>query len=530
MPLGCCHRQRGNLVYENVTERQGLLRGVGFPLGESFSKRRVRRSRTALGCLLLALLVPGPTAQSADAPMPQGEWPLANHDLSSTRFDPASDISRQNVGTLHVAWRFRLRTPPGDSGVLTATPVVAAGVVFVQDMQSNVFALDLKTGSLRWRHRFSDTNPGPDGVVVDGGRVYGATDTSAFALSARTGRLLWRRLLVRAHERYVDVAPQVANGSVYISTIGVPPDGHGALYALSRVTGKVRWRLSTIRSPWRIPSEAGGGGAWYPPSVDHDTVFWGTANPYPYGGTKKHSNGGAYAGPALYSDSLLAVHGRSGKIAWYDQVTPHDVRDYDFQLSPVLATVGGRSLLFGAGKAGVVIAWDRATHRRVWQTTVGVHRSDAGPLPLHRVTVCPGLLGGVETPMAYADQLLFVPVVNLCMRGSSIGYEDLGHVDIAKRARGELVALDAASGKAVWVRRLPHAVFGCATVAGGVVFTSTFDGEIYAFDTRDGTLLWGSRARAGINSCPAVAGTTLLVGAGVPRADGVAELTAYRTR
>jgi outer membrane protein assembly factor BamB len=476
--------------------------------------------------LLVALVLVVATSGAASGST-GGDWALANHDLSSTRADPASGIDRANVRTLHVAWRFRFGAPAGASGVFTATPVVADGVVYVQDMESNVFALDLKTGAVRWDHRFFDETAGPNGVVVDGGRVYGATDTSVFALSAASGKLLWTRLLETPTERYVDVAPQVASGTVYTSTVGVPPNGRGALYALSAATGKVRWRLSTIKGPWRVPSEAGGGGAWYPPSVADGTAYWGTANPYPYGGTQRHPNGGAFAGPALYTDSLVAVSS-AGKVAWYDQVTPHDVRDYDFQLSPVLATLAGRSLVFGAGKAGIVLAWDRASHRRVWQVKVGVHRNDSGPLPRRRTTVCPGLLGGVETPMAYAGGTLFVPVVDLCMRGSSVGYEDVDRVDVAKRGRGELVALDAATGKREWRRSLPHAVFGCATVARGVVFTATLDGTISAFDTRDGTPLWSARAHGGVNSCPSIAGDTLLVGAGVPAAGGVNELEAYR--
>jgi alcohol dehydrogenase (cytochrome c) len=478
--------------------------------------------------LLLALLALVPAARS-DAAVADGGWPLANHDLSSTRADLSGAIDRHTVASLQVAWRFPLRAAGGVSGALTATPVAAAGVVYVQDMQSNVFAIDLRTGSLRWKHRYSNTNPGPDGVVVSGARVYGATDTSAFALDAGTGRQIWRRLLISPQARYVDVAPQVSGGTVYLSTVGVPPDGRGALFALSASTGAIRWRLSTIASAWRIPQEAGGGGAWYPPSVDGGIAYWGTANPYPFGGSSKHPNGGAYAGPALYTDSLMAVHVGSGKLAWYDQVTRHDVRDYDFQLSPILATVSGRRLLFGAGKAGIVIAWDRRSHRRVWAARVGEHRSDAGPLPLRRTTVCPGLLGGVETPMAYAGRTLFVPVVDLCMRGSARGYERLDRVDIARRAHGELVALDALTGRPIWSRVLPRAVFGCATVADGVVFTSTFDGQVYALDTRDGTTLWSIRAGAGINSCPALAGGTLLVGSGVAHAGSFTGLTAYRT-
>ena len=456
-----------------------------------------------------------------------GDWPLPNLDLSSTRALGASAIDRGNVGSLHVGWRFRFRVPPGDSGAFTATPVVADGAVYLQDMRSNVFALDLQTGKMLWQHRFGAATPGPNGLAVDGGRVYGATDSSAFALDSATGRTLWRRFLVTPAARFVDIAPQVANGLVYLSTIGLPPNGRGELVALDAGTGAIRWQWSTIAGAWRVPREAGGGGAWETPSVAGDTVFWGISNPYPYGGSRAHPNGGAYAGAALYTDSLVAIDSVTGHLAWYDQVTPHDVRDYDFQLPPVL----GRDAVFGAGKAGLVVAWDRSTHARLWQTAVGVHRNDRGPLPRRKVSVCPGLLGGVLTPMASSGGRLFVPVVDLCMRGSAVGYEPLEGVNVSRRGTGELVALDAATGAKAWTLRFPKPDFGCATVADGVVFTSTFDGEVYGVDSRDGHVLWRASLRAGINACPALASDWLLVGAGVPSGPGARlELTAFRVR
>src|SRR5262249_38117226 len=156
------------------------------------------------------------------------------------------------------------------------------GVAYVQDMKSNVFALDLGTGRLRWRRLFNASNPGPNGLAVAGGRVYGNTDSTAFALDAGTGKVLWRRFLVTQTARYVETAAQVADGTVYTSTIGLPPNGKGVLYALDAATGAIRWRLSTIAEPWAIPSQAGGGGAWNPPSVSGGTVYWGISNPYPY--------------------------------------------------------------------------------------------------------------------------------------------------------------------------------------------------------------------------------------------------------
>jgi alcohol dehydrogenase (cytochrome c) len=472
-----------------------------------------------------ALVVGALTGCGTSATHRAADWPRPNLGLDSTRSLPASGIDRENVGKLQVAWRFRLPIAAGPAGALTATPVVAGGVVYVQDMESNVYALDLKTGSQRWRRRFDEANPGPNGVAVANGRVYGTTDAGAFALDARTGRVLWQTLLATATARYVDMAPQIANGQVYVSTVGVPPNGKGVFYALAARTGKIRWHFTTIAEPWHRPDLSGGGGAWYTPSVAGGNVYWGTTNPYPYGGSRAYPNGAAYGGAALYTDSLVVTGADDGHLAWYDQVTPHDVRDYDFQLPPVLAD----GTVFGAGKAGQVIAWDSTTHHRLWTTSVGLHRNDTGPLPAKKVSVCPGLLGGVETPFASAEGRLFVPIVDLCMQGSATGYENLDAVDVEGRGSGELVALDASTGRTAWTLRLPHPDFGCATAADGVVFTATLDGSVYGVDTQNGHVLWRTSAGGGINSCPALASKTLLVGTGVPMGTNrTLAVTAYR--
>src|SRR5262249_36578893 len=124
-------------------------------------------------------------------------------------------------------------------------------------------------------------------------------------------------------------------------------------------------------------------------------------------------------------------------------------------------------------------------------------------------------LGGVETPMAYAAGRVFVPVVDLCFRESAYGTSGLRFysTDYSK-GKGELVALDAATGRTLWTRRFSSPDFGCATVAGGVVYTATYDGRVYGLSARDGSVVASARTRAGVNACPAVAGDSLLVGAG----------------
>ena len=186
-------------------------------------------------------------------------------------------------------------------------------------------------------------------------------------------------------------------------------------------------------------------------------------------------------------------------------------------------------MVFGAGKAGRVIAWDRETHERVWEQPVGRHLNDIGPLPRAKTLVCPGLFGGVLSPMAFASDTVFVPVLDLCMRESGITSTSVLQRP-ASQGTGILYALDAATGEVRWSHRVRSPYFGCATVADDVVFAPTFDGTIRGFSTTTGKVVWQARLAAGINSCPAIAGDMLFVGAGAPRSDGrpaSAELVAY---
>jgi alcohol dehydrogenase (cytochrome c) len=441
---------------------------------------------------------------------PRG-WPSPNGDLAGTRAAAGSSIDAANVARLRPAWRFPLTGYQTPSGVFASTPVVLGGRVYLQDLDSDVFALDARTGQRVWKTHARQVSGGPNGLAAADGRIYGSTSRSTFALDPATGKVLWRRKLVFRDNQAIDIAPQAANGLVYTSTVGLMPGGKGVLYALDAATGAIRWKFDTVLGRWAVPSQAAGGGAWWPMSIGDDgTVYAGTANPVPWGGTPKLPNGGAYRGRDLYTDSLLALDGADGRLKWYAQATPHDVRDYDLAASPIV--VG--DAVYAAGKAGAVYALAAASGRLSWKRTVGMHRNDVGPLPRKRVSVCPGLYGGVETPMAYAKGRLFVPIVDLCMQGSATGYEPIQDVDIAKRGRGELTALDAASGKPLWTTHFRVPVFACATVANDVVFTATLDGRVYALAASDGRILWRAQMRAAVNACPAVDGDQLIVGAG----------------
>src|SRR5581483_7529067 len=161
------------------------------------------------------------------------------------------------------------------------------------------------------------------------------------------------------------------------------------------------------------------------------------------------------------------------------------------------------------------VAWNRDTHARLWSRAVGTHLHDLGPLPTHSTTVCPGLLGGVETPMALAAGRLFVPVVELCAWESATTSKS-AFLRPPAQGKGALYALDAATGETVWRRQLGSPPFGCATVARDAVVAPTYDGTIVAFAAADGRRLWHARLPDGINSCPALGGNLLVVAAGAP--------------
>ena len=275
------------------------------------------------------------------------------------------------------------------------------------------------------------------------GRIYGNTAVAAFALDARTGRQLWSRRLTTAAQP-ITIAPALDGALVVTSTTGASPGGRGTIVALDASNGAVRWRFDTIAGAWAHPKLANGGGAWYTPTIDGDGNVWvGTAESEPVGRQQGLSKRWHVPGAGALHRLAARARRTTGRLLFSSQVTPHDIRDYDFEAPPVFTP----QLVVGAGKAGRVIAWSRSTRARVWSTSVGLASHDSGRCLRASTSVCPGLLGGVETPLAVAGGRVFVPVVDLCFHESALGtsLSSFLATDYTK-ARGELVALDLATG------------------------------------------------------------------------------------
>lgn len=456
-------------------------------------------------------------------------------DLANTR-EAKGTIDRTNVDSLEEAWSIPIEGQ-GVYGSYAWAPIVANGVIYSQDLESNVQALDLESGDVLWTKKYESVSHGPNGLAVADGHVYGATASEAFALDQKSGKEIWSTPL----EGAVDIAPGTNEGVVYVSTVPETPNAEyeagavGILYALDGNTGKKLWGFDTVpKNLWGHPEINSGGGLWYPPSFDKQgNVYAATGNPAPLPGTPNKPWGSSRPGNNLYADSMVKLDPKTGKVIWHYQQTPHNIYDWDFQDSPVMVTVGGKEVAIGAGKSGVVVAIDAKTGKPIWKTPVGVHNGhDNDPLYAMRGEynkiklgeVFPGQLGGVIAPMATDGKRVYVPVVN-----HSMTVRNGGEISEESSATGEVVGLNVKTGKQEWVRELEQPAYGATLVVNDLVFATTADGVVHALLSESGGEVWQAALPAGTNAGVMVSGDMLLAPAGLPVAEGqTAKLVAFK--
>jgi alcohol dehydrogenase (cytochrome c) len=476
------------------------------------------------------------TAPPATA-QPAAGWTQPDADLASTRY-VASAITSANVSKLGVAWTMPLTMSTAHTdGAYATTPVIVNGVVYVQDLDSDVFAISLATGKVLWTHDYDSANGGPDGVNVDGGVVYAATATAAVALDAATGTQLWSRTLTENDHEGIAMAPGYNHGTVYVSTVPANvttqygAGGQGILWALNAKTGAPEWSWNQDQNLWGNPGVNSGGGLWYTPSFDaQGNIYMGIANPAPIFGTTSYPLGSSRPGPDLYTDSVVKLS-PAGKLLWYYQLTPHDLYDWDLQNPPVLTTANGRQVVIDGGKAGIIIELDAQTGKLLWQRPVGGHQghendgvltehatpTSRGLLPAH-YCLEPSIYGGVLTELASNGSTTFAAVNDLALAASPSGFTGsiASQFKAVENAVGEMVAINQGTGTIEWDTPLPSSPYGAATVTNDVVFTTTFKGYLYALDATTGAILLKTPMSAGSNAPVAVDGDYVIAGAGLP--------------
>ena len=483
---------------------------------------------------------PQGTPEALGGPIPdefsvETNWPGENYDLAGTRDVKGTTISLDTVSQLGLAWTYDISTS-GQFGALTANPSVAGDLVYIQDANANIYALDKATGAEIWVNTYDDNVPsgGPNGVAAAYGLLF--TTLGGFgdvlALKVDTGEEVWRTNVKGPLNEGMTIFPAVSDNLVWVSTIPGSSDNfyaggqRGLIHVLDVATGEVLWYWDTTTDNlWGNPTVNSGGGFWHPPSFDADGMAYvPIANPAPYTGAEGFPWGSSRPGDNLYTDCILKMDPATASLDWYYQVRPHDLFDLDNHLSPVLATVSDQDVVFTSGKHGIVVCLDRGSGELVWQSPVGKHQNDdigeeqAADLAVDdSIEVFPGTLGGVETSMAYSEeyQLLICPIVNLGSSYTGTGFDPDAPFDFTS-GTGQLTALNVADGSVAWDVELPTPPYAAATICNDVVFSAGLDGVILGYSLEDGSQVFSYQASAGVNAQLAVSGDFLYIAAGGP--------------
>jgi len=462
----------------------------------------------------------------------QADWPSYNGQTSGSRHSPLAQITAANVSRVVPKWIFSL--PAG--GRLQVTPVVVEGVMYVTNA-NECYALDAGTGREVWHYQRPRTKNlignaagGVNrGVGVAGDRVFMVTDHAhVIALNRFTGALLWETEMADWRQNYNATGAPLPIGRLVVTGSSGGDEGvRGFVAAFDQETGKEVWRFWTVPLRGEPKSET-----WNGPGIDHpgattwltgtydaelDTIYWPVGNPGP------DMIGDDRPGDNLYSDSIVALDAKSGKLKWHFQFTPHDVWDYDAQETPALvdATWQGRprKLLLQANRNGYFYVLDRTDGTFLLGKQYAKNVTWASGLtPQGRPIVvpnmeptregkriCPSLDGSsnwYSTAFNPATGLYYVQTNDKCgvfTRTDMQWQAGKGYMGGSfKQAPDEpaqrvLRAFDIQTGKTAW--ELPQtgdvdSWGGVLSTGGGVVFFGEDSGSLMAADAKSGKPLW----------------------------------------
>ena len=357
---------------------------------------------------VLALGAAPATAQRVD-------WPQASGDQGAMRYSPLTDITRENVGRLTLAWSWKtgeraVAAGPDQKAVrpgqFQASPVVINDTMYVSTPYAGVAALDAASGREIWRFDSGAWKAGQPsngtglvhrgvGVWSGGGerRVFINARWRLIALDAKTGKPIssfgtngevdllqtLRRPVNKLH--YTNTSPVAIVGNVVVVGNGVGDrlryrnDPPGDVQGFDVRTGKHLWSFHTIpdstefgvktweNESWRYMGHTN---VWAPMSVDdkRGLVFLPVSTPTNdwYGGDRKGDN--------LFAESVVALDAKTGKRVWHFQTVQHGLWVYALPAPPLLPTmhVNGRSrdVVVAPAKTAWLYVLDRETGKPIW--------------------------------------------------------------------------------------------------------------------------------------------------------------------
>ncbi len=435
---------------------------------------------------LVAIL--GIVSLSADC-----NWRTLNHDHKNTRTNPCEEvINTDNVAYLATLW--------GNSGnSVQSSPTYENGIVYYGDIGGNLYAADATTGAILQQVNLGA--PIESSPLVTSTTVYVATiDLVLHALDkSNFNTAFWTSVIdsVAQSTGYATVhdSPVIVDNLVIIgvscddyaeaSVLGV--NVRGSLNAFYADTGVQAWTLVPS-----TPAEGYGVGFWSTPAIDkkRKLLFVGTSNTVSFPAAK-------------LSDSLLAIHYKTGKIKWARQFVKNDVfgfvnptgQDKDVGASPNLfsahrsmhasASHASKDLVGVCGKDGVYRTFERSSGKSVWKTVISKTGSRVGN---------PSAAVNCDTIFAICNEdlsgsLTGPTVVQANIDNCNELAQEMFYDALISGTKTVIKALDPSTGKVKWKDETTCSTIASLTEANGVVYHTNAQGDIRSLDAKSGVQL-----------------------------------------
>lgn len=496
--------------------------------------------RCAILLLCAAACAQVPYERIVKAESEPANWLTYSGNYGGHRYSALDQITAANVSGLHVKWAYQYATPRTE-----VSPIVVDGVMYVTG-PNTAAALDARTGRPLWNWKrsipedyhsigFGEVNRGA--AILDGEVFVATLDCYLVALDSKSGQERWRTKVADYKAGYsMTLAPLAIRGKVLVGTSGGEAGIRGFVDAYDAKTGSRAWRFYTIPGPgepghetWSGDSwKTGGGSTWVTGAYDPELnlVYWGIGNPAP------DWNPDSRPGDNLYTCSVVALDGDSGKLKWHFQFTPHDSHDWDSTHVPVLfdGDVRGkhRKLIAMANRNAFYYVLDRTSGefvagRNYAKQTWSKGLDDSGkPMVLPHTE--PSEEGTLVWPNLNGATVWFSPAYSAKTGLFYVATREIGSVYYKREAEykpgtffagggeagipgdsgaGALRALEATTGRMRWEFRLHSAPWaGVLATAGGLVFSGTDEGNFYALDAATGKPLWDFQTGGSIAANP----------------------------
>lgn len=363
----------------------------------------------SFSAVLLALTIMGLGISGQSRAADKG-WPQYAGEPGGDRYSSLTQINRENVQQLELAWSYRtgaqeehpdlidlsgyqatpiLLTPAAGGHLVTCTPfnkVIALNPVTGKEVWTYDPKIDLTPYAGRFNCRgvtqwsAKDAQPG---AFCEHRVVLATNDRRLMAMDSATGKLCPDF----GDAGQVDVTPIIAQalpanqmeGMQLMSPVAIVNDViviggtankfkdvssmNGALRGFDVRSGKHLWTFDTLIREGEGASDynVGGANVWTTMSWDNerDLLFAPTASPSPnfYGKLRPGDN--------RYSNSILAIRASTGELVWHFQAVHHDVWDWDIPSHPLLVDItrDGKKIpvVVVLPKTGVVFVLHRDT-------------------------------------------------------------------------------------------------------------------------------------------------------------------------